>query len=608
MKSKVFWLILGITSIISLGVFTPFPEIMVGGGYGDADGGGYWDSHGLIKTSAIEADTINVTSGSLPNAVMTDTGGGGGGKIMYFYDSINARPTGIGITGAGLDKFTNVDEIEFDLTDITGTNVYSPSGSFDEIFTDEITLGPFGLFSEDGGITLTNGNIALTNGTITATNFSGSNTGDETAAGLLTKIKTVDGSGSGLDADTLDAHETSYFVAANGSITGAAKTKITYDAKGLVTSGADATTADIADSSNKRYVTDAQLTVIGNTSGTNTGDQTITLTGAVTGSGTGSFATTLASNVVGTSNITNGTVALADMADMATASLFYRKTAGTGVPEIQTLAQLKTDLGLTGTNSGDQTIGTIATQNSNSVTITGGSITGITDIAIADGGTGSSTASAAVDALGGASSTGTGGLVRRSSPTILGGMVVGDNSGYSDLEIVSNSSNNADLRFYNGTQTSNTGLHWIAQSVDTFFNFAINRYIAGVYQDSPIVINNATGFLSFAKGSASAVATLTDAATIALDASTGNYFKVQITANRTVGAPSNPTAGQFITVAIQQSVGGSNTIAWNSAFRFSTTYPSGTLTTTASRKDKYMYQYDGTDSKWDCMGISRNFN
>ena len=34
------------------------------------------------------------------------------------------------------------------------------------------------------------------------------------------------------------------------------------------------TTADIADSSNKRYVTDAQLTVIGNTSGTNTGDQT----------------------------------------------------------------------------------------------------------------------------------------------------------------------------------------------------------------------------------------------------------------------------------------------------------------------------------------------
>jgi hypothetical protein len=63
-------------------------------------------------------------------------------------------------------------------------------------------------------------------------------------------------------------------VATNSVITGATKTKITYDAKGLVTSGADATTADIADSSNKRYVTDANLTVIGNTSGTNTGDET----------------------------------------------------------------------------------------------------------------------------------------------------------------------------------------------------------------------------------------------------------------------------------------------------------------------------------------------
>jgi hypothetical protein len=63
-------------------------------------------------------------------------------------------------------------------------------------------------------------------------------------------------------------------VTSNAAITGATKTKITYDAKGLVTSGADATTADIAASTDKNYVTDAQAIVIGNTSGTNTGDQT----------------------------------------------------------------------------------------------------------------------------------------------------------------------------------------------------------------------------------------------------------------------------------------------------------------------------------------------
>jgi hypothetical protein len=61
----------------------------------------------------------------------------------------------------------------------------------------------------------------------------------------------------------------------NAAITGATKTKITYDAKGLVTAGADATTADIASSSDKRYLTDAQLVVVGNTSGTNSGNQTL---------------------------------------------------------------------------------------------------------------------------------------------------------------------------------------------------------------------------------------------------------------------------------------------------------------------------------------------
>jgi hypothetical protein len=62
--------------------------------------------------------------------------------------------------------------------------------------------------------------------------------------------------------------------------------------------------------------------------------------------------------------IDNGAVTLAKQADMATASVVYRKTAGTGAPEVNSLATLKTDLGLTGTNSGDQTsiVGIIGTK------------------------------------------------------------------------------------------------------------------------------------------------------------------------------------------------------------------------------------------------------
>ena len=83
----------------------------------------------------------------------------------------------------------------------------------------------------------------------------------------------------------------------NAPITGATKTKITYDSKGLVTSGADATTADIADSTNKRYVTDSQATVISNTSGTNTGDQNLSGLVPYTGA-TQSLVMPLSTNIV----------------------------------------------------------------------------------------------------------------------------------------------------------------------------------------------------------------------------------------------------------------------------------------------------------------------
>ena len=101
----------------------------------------------------------------------------------------------------------------------------------------------------------------------------------------------------------------------NTAVVGATKTKITYDAKGLVTAGADATTADIADSLNKRYVNDAQLVVIGNTSGTNTGDNATNsqYSGLATSkqdtlvSGT-NLKTINSTTLLGSGNITTGTV------------------------------------------------------------------------------------------------------------------------------------------------------------------------------------------------------------------------------------------------------------------------------------------------------------
>jgi uncharacterized protein (TIGR02145 family) len=61
---------------------------------------------------------------------------------------------------------------------------------------------------------------------------------------------------------------------------------------------ANATTADIAPSTNRNYVTDAQAGVLSNTSGTNTGDQTINLTGDLTGTGTGTITATITNSGV----------------------------------------------------------------------------------------------------------------------------------------------------------------------------------------------------------------------------------------------------------------------------------------------------------------------
>ena len=140
---------------------------------------------------------------------------------------------------------------------------------------------------------------------------SGTNTGDETLTSIKTKlgITVLSGDNTG-DQDISGKENTSNKVT---SISGAStdtqypSAKLLYDQLALkalnlltgFTSGAGVvvstdtvlqafqkivgniaalTTVSIADSLNKRYVTDAQLTLLGNTSGTNTGDQT-TITG-----------------------------------------------------------------------------------------------------------------------------------------------------------------------------------------------------------------------------------------------------------------------------------------------------------------------------------------
>lgn len=80
----------------------------------------------------------------------------------------------------------------------------------------------------------------------------------------------------------------------------------------------------------------------------------------------------------------------------------------TGVTGVLPIANGGTNASSATTARSNLGLGSMATQNSNSVSISGGSISGITDLAIADGGTGASDAGTARSNLGVPSTTGSG--------------------------------------------------------------------------------------------------------------------------------------------------------------------------------------------------------
>ncbi len=182
-------------------------------------------------------------------------------------------------------------------------------------------------------------------------------------------------------------------------------------------------TSHISDTTDKRYVTDAQLTVIGNTSGSNSGDQT----GIVGITGTKAEFDTACTdgNFLFVGDITQYTDELAQDAvgAMVDTTLIYDdstpslvRAALTGdvtAPEgsnTTTIAAAAVTLAKMANLAQDQFIGrtTASTGVPETATITAAARSVLDDATVAD----------MVNTLGGASSTGTGGLVRNISPEI----------------------------------------------------------------------------------------------------------------------------------------------------------------------------------------------
>ena len=100
-----------------------------------------------------------------------------------------------------------------------------------------------------------------------------------------------------------------------------------------------------------------------------------------------------------------------------------------------------------------------------------------------------------------------------------------------------------------------------------------------------------------------AEATLTDGATIDWNSQSAPVAKVTLGGNRTLNAPTNGVAGQFISLLVIQDGTGSRTLTWNAVFEF-TADTAPTLTTTTNYGDLFTFRYNG--AKW--LEVGRNLN
>lgn len=123
-----------------------------------------------------------------------------------------------------------------------------------------------------------------------------------------------------------------------------------------------------------------------------------------------------------------------------------------------------------------------------------------------------------------------------------------------------------------------------------------------------VLTSNGAGVAPSFKMGGDVVSTLTDGATVALDASLGSVFKLSAGGNRTILAPSNATNGQKI--VIRHSASGADrtlTLTTGAAgFRFGAEITA--LTATTSAKTDYIgCIYDSTDNRWDVVAYVKGY-
>ena len=216
-------------------------------------------------------------------------------------------------------------------------------------------------------------------------------------------------------------------VSGTSTLTGATTVGSTLGVSGLLTAsnGVSSTTGTFSGAVSgttgtfSGAVSGTTITAATQFSGPGTG-----LTGTASGLSIGGNAATATTATTAT-NATN----VASGGTIASNVTATTQSAGDNSTKVATTAYVATAV----TNA-TSSLGTMSTQNANNVNITGGSITGITDLAVADGGTGASTFTANSIVLGNGTSALNGNMV---APSTSGNLLVSNGTTWTSTTLAS---------------------------------------------------------------------------------------------------------------------------------------------------------------------------
>jgi len=112
---------------------------------------------------------------------------------------------------------------------------------------------------------------------------------------------------------------------------------------------------------------------------------------------------------------------------------------------------------------------------------------------------------------------------------------------------------------------------------------------------------------SWTKGQAVTDVAITYAATIAPDASLSNAFWCDLTGNVTLDQPTNPKAGQVLTLMFKQDATGGRTLTFGTTI-YGSAANDWVLSTGANDVDMLVLYYDGDATRWRALSLHKDID